>query len=68
MSADLCMICGEPALDADDSEPDLDSNDPEAWILWVYCRKCDAWTEHPYIGNRPAREAHSSAESATATE
>jgi hypothetical protein len=35
----ICMMCCQPVGDA--YEQDRDGTE------WVYCRKCDCWTEHP---------------------
>lgn len=37
----LCMWCGKEANDASEEGPERNS-------MWVYCKPCDTWTEHPY--------------------
>jgi len=40
--SDICMMCFDRALDGIDlSQWHTDG------ISWVYCAKCDCWTEHP---------------------
>jgi hypothetical protein len=58
-----CMVCLEPARDADETEWRYDNADGSPIpmnsigsamkegrafvVFWVYCRACDCWTEHP---------------------
>lgn len=41
-----CMMCGSQEHDASESERRRDGSGNEWWVFWVYCRKCDCWTEH----------------------
>lgn len=42
-----CMICGEEAVDGYEYTPRNSSIVDPGGPHWVYCRKCDCWTEHP---------------------
>jgi hypothetical protein len=44
VSGFLCMECSHDAVDAYEYTENVDAyGGPN----WVYCRKCDCWTEHP---------------------
>lgn len=35
----ICMMCGEA--------PNAIAEQDEYGSWWIYCKKCDCWTEHP---------------------
>ena len=43
----LCMMCGNEATDAYEYTPPGESILNERGPYWVYCLKCDCWTEYP---------------------
>jgi hypothetical protein len=54
-----CMMCGKPSLDTPrgaEIEPNVYNEYQELktvkWIAWVYCKSCDAWTQHPILEDK----------------
>lgn len=43
----ICMLCGQPALDAANLFEVESPLFEETTIVWCYCKACDVWTEHP---------------------
>ena len=51
----LCMLCGKEADDGYEYTPSTGNVD-EGGPHWVYCRKCDCWTEHPLEAEGEGKE------------